>query len=206
MVSCSVPNRKHQFIWAESVFVHFWRYSEVAGVVVGRWIFFLHKLDPVWKMGCCFLSDHAQEKTCSVLLEQCLLVASCALSLKAAEKILEETAPGELEEGWKWGNVIFPNLDVLSPSHVSRIKFICHKIRKAFLSWKNTWEKTLALISKQRENANSDQSESQWRCFVWKDMGFFFFFCKHCYTIYNIILLFILISFCPLEQICFQDD
>lgn len=127
MVSCSVPYRKHQFTWAESLFANFWRYSEVAAVVVGGWIFFLHKLDPVWRMGCCFLADH--QETSSVLLQQCLLVASCAVSLKAAEKILEETAPGELEEGWKWGNVIFPNHDVLSPSHVSRIKFICHKIR-----------------------------------------------------------------------------
>jgi len=62
-------------------------------------MFLPHQLDPVWKMGFSFLAGHAHEERSSVLLGQHLLVASCAQSLKAAGKNVEETAPGELEEG-----------------------------------------------------------------------------------------------------------
>lgn len=84
----------------------------------------------------------------------------------------------------------FPIVNVLSPSHNSRIKFIFHKIRYVFLSLTEDSKTMLAFISKQRGNASSEESVSQWRYFVSKDK--FFSVYKHCYTICNIILLFIL--------------
>jgi len=109
-------------------------------------------------------------------------------------RLLEKMWRKQPQVNWKRGESAemwcFPISDVLSPSHISRIKFIYRKIRQIFLSWTEDSKTTLALISKQRGNASSEESASQWRCSVSKDK--FFPGCKHCYTIYNIILLFIL--------------
>lgn len=147
-----------------------------------------HELDSVWKMGFWFLASHADKKGNSVLPEQCLLVASCDESPKAAEKKKQLRKLPQVN--WKRDASVemwyFPIINVLSPSHNSRIKFIFHKIRYVFLSWTEDSKTMLAFISKQRGNASSEESVSQWRYFVSKDK--FFSVYKHCYTICNIIL------------------